>query len=96
MYATPPPPQHYGSTYSRLQRRDGTLRMVELKPDMSLCLALGVVIGAVDVKHVTDRSQGLRLWQGGFWFPLVALNGGVWQMCRDVLSLWLLYHTGRS
>lgn len=47
--------QHYGSTYSRLQRRDGTLLMVELKPDMSLSLALGV-IDAVDVKHVTDRS----------------------------------------
>lgn len=33
--------QHYGSTYSRPQRRDGRLLMVELKPDMSLTLALG-------------------------------------------------------
>ena len=65
--------------------------MAELKPDVSLSLALGV-IDAVDMKHVTDRSQGLRLWLGGCWFPLVALNGGV---CHDVLSLWL-YHTGRS
>lgn len=48
--------QHHGSTSSRPQRRDGSLLMVELKPDMSLTLALGVVIDAVDVKHVTDRS----------------------------------------
>lgn len=46
--------QHYGSTYSRVQRGDSKLLMVELKPDMSLCLALGV-IDAVDMKHVTDR-----------------------------------------
>lgn len=48
--------QHYGSTYSRPQRRDDRLLMVDLKPDMSLTLALGVVIDAVDVKHMTDRS----------------------------------------
>lgn len=48
--------QHYGSTYSRPRRRDGRLLMAELKPDMSLTLALGVVMDTVDVKHVTDRS----------------------------------------
>ncbi|KAH0518853.1 Trafficking protein particle complex subunit 9 [Microtus ochrogaster] len=53
--------QHYGSTYSRLQRRDSTLLMVELKTDMSLCLALGVV-DAVDMKHMTDSptTSGCR------------------------------------